>query len=394
MKRRSFLVGTTALSVGQLALGCNSQEQMSLNVRLLQNSIPAQLLGQFRKALLQPVRLNFEPEEQLESIYQRLESWKRQAEEKDTPPRWYIPGIGRRKSAIAALVTLGDYWLETAIRQNLIQPLEIASLSGWQQLPSPWQALVRRNRRGELDKSGLIWGAPYRWGTTVIAYRRDRCFQELGWIPQDWQDLWRPELRDRISLLDQPREIIGLTLKKLGYSYNQTNLAQIPNLKAELLALHKQVKLYSSEHYLEPLLLEDTWVAVGWSTDILGLGISDQQIEAIIPQSGTALWTDLWVQPTSLVKESNYQKTSDLSKQWIDFCWQRQSAIDISLLSDAASPILTNLNRAELPQIIRENALILPDQSVIDKSEFLYPLTPEAVEQYQNLWVEIRNTVV
>ena len=43
-------------------------------------------------------------------------------------------------------------------------------------------------------------------------------FEELGWKPKDWSDLWRTELRDRISLLDQPREVIGLTLKKMGFS--------------------------------------------------------------------------------------------------------------------------------------------------------------------------------
>jgi len=59
-----------------------------------------------------------------------------------------------------------------------------------------------------------------------------------------------------------------------------------------------------------------------------------QQIAAIIPQSGTALWADLWVRPAD-----NRSRTS-LGEQWIDFCWQPQIAEQISLLSKATSPFL------------------------------------------------------
>ncbi|HBB34542.1 MAG TPA: polyamine ABC transporter substrate-binding protein [Cyanobacteria bacterium UBA8803] len=389
MKRRSFLIGATTLTLSQLASGCNGKQQMSLSVRLLQDSIPAQLLGQFRKALKQPVTLNFEPEKQLQQLYQDLKTWKQQAQKKDTPKLLPLPFLGQQRRAIPNLVTLGDYWLETAIRQELIQPLAIEKLAGWQQLSPPWQALVRRNQKGEPDNSGPVWGAPYRWGTTVIAYRRDK-FKALGFAPKDWSDLWRPELRDRISLLDQPREVIGLTLKKMGFSYNTEDLTKVPDLKKELLALHQQAKFYSSDRYLEPLILEDTWLAVGWSTDILALQEQDRQIEAVVPDSGTSLWADLWVQPASRVAEPN---SESLAKQWIDFCWQQQPAIDISLVSNAVSPILNTMASANLPQEIQKNPLLLPDTSVIEKSEFLKPLSTKAIEQYQALWQEIRNVI-
>jgi putative spermidine/putrescine transport system substrate-binding protein len=365
-----------------------------LNVGLLQDSIPVQLVAEFRRTLESPVRLKFDPQAQLKDIYQNLRVWKQQAENPESSQGFSLPLISRKPPAIANLVTLGDYWLESAIQQQLIQPLDLSTLPGWQNLPPRWQGIVRRNRQGQLDESGLIWGAPYRWGTVVIAYRRDK-FEELGWTPTDWSDLWRPELRDRISLLDSPRQVIGLTLKKLGFSYNTKNLSQVPNLKTELLDLHKQVKLYSSNHYLEPLVLGDTWLAVGWSTDILSLRGRDRQIQAVVPRSGTSLWADVWVQP-AVPKTAAESPTPDqemltsLSQQWIDFCWRQQSAIDISLLSDAASPILVTLNPATLPDSLRQSSVLLPEPSILEASEFLYPLPPEAIDQYLELWQEIR----
>jgi putative spermidine/putrescine transport system substrate-binding protein len=392
MKRRSFLYGASALALGQLVAGCNSRQQASLRVRLLQDSIPAQLVAEFRKALDQSAAVKFDPEEQLQDLFTRLKAWKQQAEKKDEKSQWAIPFVGSKKTLVPDLVTLGDYWLESAIQQGLIQPLQVEGLRGWQQLPQAWQEIVKRDRQGQLSNTGEVWGAPYRWGTTVIAYRRDK-FRELGWTPKDWSDLWRPELRDRISVVDQPREVIGLTLKKLGRSYNTTNLSQVQDLKEELLALHQQVKFYSSDYYLQPLALEDTWVAVGWSTDVIPVRANDRQIDAIVPLSGTALWADLWVQPASAAVDSNTtgtQEQQSLIQQWIDFCWQPKPANEISLFSNAASPIVTTLNPANIPQDVRENPVLLPDNSVLDKSEFLQPLPKAVDEEYQALWKEIR----
>jgi putative spermidine/putrescine transport system substrate-binding protein len=361
---------------------------------LLKDSIPAQLAGEFRSLLQSPVAIKFDPEKQLKELYKNLQAWKRQAQKKDSSPfslPFTIPFVGEKTPAIADLVTLGDYWLEAAIGEQLIQPLDLTQLQGWQQLPPRWQELVKRDTKGQLSQKGLVWGAPYRWGTTVIAYNRDK-FKELGWTPKDWSDLWRPELRGKISLLDQPREAIGLTLKKLGASYNTTDLSKVPNLKKELLALHQQVKLYSSNRYLEPLLLGDTYVAVGWSTDILPLRTGYSQIKAVVPQSGTALWADIWVQPAS-TGGSNLGEMGErvaLMKQWIDFCWQPKQASEISLFSNATSPIVTGMKGADLPKDLRNNRLLLPEASILNKSEFLKPLPQSVLADYVALWKEMR----
>lgn len=312
LNRRSFLLGAGTLTLAALNSGCDAKAS-SLRVSLLRGSIPPQLVNQFRQKVAQRKDIVIRPEAQLADVLKLLQKWQKQAINPIKPSLWQVPFNNSRKSAVADLVTLGDAWLETAIQENLIQPLSLKQLSGWQNLPPSWQEIVQRDATGKLSLTGQIWGAPYRWGTTMIAYRKDK-FKSLGWEPTDWSDLWRPELNNRISLIDQPREIIGLTLKKLGYSYNTTNLADVPQLGSELQKLQRQVKLYSSEHYLQPLILGDTWVAVGWSNDILSILSSQPKIQAAIPRSGTSLWTDLWVKPTSVSRDD-----ASLGEAWIDF---------------------------------------------------------------------------
>lgn len=315
--------------------------------------------------------IDFVPRAQLKDLYGLL-----QREEKDTPTETPSP---------SDLIMIGDYWLTEAIQQQLVQPLDPDAWQRWNQLPPQWQALVTRNRRGELDPQGEVWAAPYRWGTTAIAYRRDR-FEMLGWTPKDWDDLWREEIRDRISVLDHPRETIGLTIKKLGSSYNITNLDRVGGLEEAFRQLHRNVKLYDSDTYLKPLITGDTWLAVGWSTDFSEKFRRQHNIGVVIPASGTALWADVWVKPASKTSVSELS----LAQQWIDFCWKSEIATQMSILTGTTSPIVSQINPNELPERLRQNPLLFPKAEILDQSEFLLPLPESTLQQYQALWRKVR----
>ncbi|MBW4646547.1 MAG: extracellular solute-binding protein [Goleter apudmare HA4340-LM2] len=381
MDRRSFLLGTGSLALSQLLIGCGGKSQTQLDVRLLKGSIPSQVVNQFQRSLQQQAQLKFAPVEQIQELFKQLQNWQ-QPKTTDEQQGWtrFVPFSQSQNSPLANLVTLGDYWLKAAIEQKLIQPLETAQVKQWSALDERWQKLVTRNDQGNLDTQGKLWAAPYRWGSTVIIYNREK-FEKLGWKPQDWSDLWRSEVRSHISLLDHPREVIGLTLKKLGKSYNTENLDQVPELEQELKTLNQQVKFYSSNTYLEPLIIGDTWLAVGWSSDVISILGRYPQLAAIIPQSGTAMWADLWVRPANLSNDA-------LSYQWIDFCWQPNIARQISLLTRSNSPVATNIVASEIQEQLRN--ILLSNPEVFEKSEFLLPLPSSTIKQYESLFAKIK----
>ncbi|MEH2180911.1 extracellular solute-binding protein [Nostoc sp.] len=384
MDRRSFLLGTSTLALSQLLFGCGGNKQTQLKVQLLKGSIPGQVVNQFHKGLQQRVQLKFTPVGHIQDLFQQLQNWQQKPKTSDEQGwRRFIPFRQGQKAADTDLVTLGDYWLQAAIEQKLIQPLQEVQgnqLKQWSTLDEKWKQLVTRNDQGILDTQGKVWGAPYRWGSTVIIYNRDKL-RKLGWTPKDWSDLWRDGMQQRISLLNQPREVIGLVLKKLGKSYNTENLDQVPDLEKELQILNQQVKFYSSNHYLEPLIIEDTWLAVGWSSDVLPILGRYPQLAAVIPQSGTAIWADLWVRPAGITEDT-------LSDQWIDFCWQPSTAKQISVLTKSNSPISTNIAASDIQEPLW--SLLESDRKVFDKSEFLLPLSPSAIKQYESLFAKIK----
>jgi putative spermidine/putrescine transport system substrate-binding protein len=389
MHRRSFLLSTGTFLLSSLITGCQQNNQGVFSIKLLKGSVPSQIVNQFTKGLEPGQQSKFIPTEQLEDIFKQLQTWqvKPKAGDKqgfsirlpwsDTPLASSFPN--RSLGDTSDLVTLGDYWLKNAIEQKLIQPLDQEQLKTWSALPKKWQALVTRNEQGYLDTKGKIWGAPYRWGGTVIVYRRDKL-EQLGLTIKDWGDLWDSQLRERISLLNHPREIVGLVLKKLGQSYNTENLDKIPQLEQELLSLKPQIKVFNSNRYIEPLLMGDTYAAVGWSSDIIQTISRYPQLAAVMPASGTSLWADLWVIP-----KNDNQKNEDkknLLYQWINFCWSPNVAQQISLLTKTNSPISINIQPSDIPEQLHD--LFFTKSEIIDKSEFLLPLSTDVQKQYES----------
>ncbi len=383
--RRSFLNILKILAIGQLVSGCN-KSNADLTISLLKGSVPPQSLKLFNQYFASNTSFDFQSRGQLVELFNLLEYWQSQQKNNTNNNDSWIKSsiLTSQKHYASDLITLGDSWLTQAIQKDLIQPISMNNWNNWHKLPSYWQNLVIRDQNGNLNENGFIWGAPYRWGTTLIAYRTDK----LNWDIKDWTDLWNPKLQNRISLVDQPREVIGLTLKKLGKSYNTKNLNNIPQLKSELRALDKQVKYYNSQYYLQPLLMGEAWASVGWSNDIIPILARNRNIKAVIPVSGTSLWSDIWVIP----KKSNTSELSETALKWIDFCWQPEMANLISLFTNASSPMINNLNDEQLFPEVANNPLLYLQPKIFNKCDFIAPLSRQDQKDYIELWLEIKST--
>ncbi|AZB72104.1 extracellular solute-binding protein [Synechococcus elongatus] len=350
LSRRRFLQASAGLPALALT-GCRSAD---LQLALPGNTIPAPILRRFQDR----TRLTVQ-----------LDRWSGLAESSRRL-------LNDDPTQLPNLVGIGDGWLQQAIASGRLAPFNPNHWRHWTALPQRWRQQLRRDRQGFLSDAGEIWAAPYRWGTTMIAFRRDRLTSPL----QDWTDLWRPELRGQLILPDDPREVIGLTLKRLGWSYNQPNLAEIPDLEPLLKSLHQQVKLYSSRNYLQPLLLGDALAAVGWSADILAALRRDSRLSAVVPRSGTSIWLDLWVQPQKRVSEA-------LSDRWIDFGWSPAIAPQFAALGLAASPAV--LTAAAIAPA-KAAPLQIPPKAILEKSELILPLPETVRDRYLELWQTIR----
>lgn len=354
MDRRKFLAGAAIAAIGGCQWSNPFDRRSQFKIMGLLGAIPTKVISQFESDF--PFKVEFKAETSPAKVWQEL------SKNQDAPPQ---------------LFSISDAWLDQAIAQSAIQPLSaefLAKIPQWQQLSPLWQQSVTRNNQ--------VWGIPYRWGTTAIAYRSDKLKFEIN----QWADLWRPELTGKLTLPDDAREVIGIALKKIGQSYQLENLDADPNillkLSQELKSLQAQVLTYSSEHYLQSLLANDSLVAVGWSNDMYRAKRQNpNNLKVVIPQDGTALWSDMWV----ILKGGSAIAAVG---EWMNFCLTAPVAAQITALTDAVS---TSSDLTQVPESVKADPIKFLPAEVFNKSELIAPLSPSTLTQYQDLWTKLRS---
>ncbi|AFY39305.1 extracellular solute-binding protein family 1 [[Leptolyngbya] sp. PCC 7376] len=369
--RRQFLVSAGTVTLASMLGGCGAPKESRLQFRVLEGSISPQVLKAFRRSYPDHKRIKFKPVDQLAKLFEDLKKIQ------ETTPENYnkrFPWQSENPPIAPDLVTIGNGWFKEAIAAELLQPLAVDQLETWQDLDEPWRTFIE-------EQSGKTYGIPYRWGTTLLLYRKDKL-KKFDWQLTDWEDLWREELKNKISLLDHSREVIGFVLKNFGFSYNDKDPEAIAGLSEELGLLHRNVKFYSSTHYLQPLITGDTWVAQAWSQDALSLMKRYRNLGAVVPKSGTALWCDLWVQPKKSEREF-----ADL-KPWLEFCANERAINQFAQSTFAASPLIYQTENLDAK--VTENPLIFVNPETYQNSEIIETLPPSTEAQYQTLWQQMR----
>lgn len=377
MNRRSLLIGLTALALTQAA--CQQNTDTTLLIAALKDMLPPQVLADFKRSLTGENRLRVKTQKTSANLFAQLQGWHR--------------GTPENSEAIAANVAdwvcLSDYWLLPAIQQQLIRPLpDAAALPGWETLPAVWRSLLQRNEQGRLADAGQLWGTPYRWGHLMMVYSRRR-FERLGWQPTAWTDLWNPDLQRRLALPNHPRLALGIILKALGASANDPNPAAVTDLQDQLTTLAPQVRAYMSDDYLQALVMGDVWLAVGWSTEIQPALARYRQLAAVSPDPGTLLTADVWVRPNPAPADTA-STLSALDQQWLSYWWQPEVVTPLSLFSQGLSPLLVTPEALEQALDISAETVYRPTPGQLANSEFIQPLSDDAIASYTQLWQDLR----
>jgi spermidine/putrescine transport system substrate-binding protein len=224
------------------------------------------------------------------------------------------------------------------------------------------------------------WGVPYFWGTTGLAYRRDL----IGTDITSWTEFFEPseQLRGRIALIRNARDVIGMALKALGHSANSTEPEAI--LAAEQL-LRRQAPFvreigYPSLDADSHLVTGEIWMAMMYNGDALALAEHDPDIRFVVPREGGEIWIDYLA-----VLDSSSRKA--LAADFIDFVNEPHRAARNALYVNYATP-----NRSAemlLPSDFRNNPLVYPRPEVLRRCDFYVDLPPEAVRLRNRVYSQL-----
>ena len=189
-----------------------------------------------------------------------------------------------------------EYMIQKMMEEHLLKPLDHSKIKGLDNIDPRFLDL-------SFDPDNR-YSIPYFWGTLGIVYN-DKFFAE-GEI-KEWDDLWKPELKDSIMLIDGAREVIGLGLNSLGYSLNSKDDKQLTAAFNKLRKMTPNIKAIVADEIKMYMANEEASVAVTFSGEAADMMYENEHIHYVIPSEGSNLWFDNMVIPkTSKNEEGAY----------------------------------------------------------------------------------------
>lgn len=254
------------------------------------------------------------------------------------------------------IVCLGDYNYQTAIKMNLIQPLDHSKI--------PNLKNVMPQFRTSYFDPGNKYHVPWQWGFTGLIYRKDRINSDQV---RSWSILFDPQKKPgAFYLLDSTQEMLAITLSYLGLDPNSTNPQ---DLKAaiDLLARTKKRRdclgFKGGVGARGEVAAGTANAAITYNGDALRVIDEDpEKMSFTVPQEGAHMFLDT----LAITREA---PNPDAAHKWMNWILEPEVGAWISNYVRFATP-----NEASLPYINKDdlkNPSIYPPAGVREKLFFL-----------------------
>jgi spermidine/putrescine transport system substrate-binding protein len=253
---------------------------------------------------------------------------------------------------------------------GLLQPLRHEWLPGLSNLDP-------RFRVPTWDRD-LRWNVPWMWFATGIVYNRD-----IRPAPTRWADLWDPRLKDRLTMLDDPEDMLGACLKKIGFSFSATDPAELQRAKQEAIAQKPLVRAYLNAEVRDQLVSGDVLVAQLWATTAQQAIDAAPNLAFAFPDEGFPLYCDCAV----ILRES---PRSRLAHQFLDYLLRPKVAAAAGDYTRVATA--NGAAKDFLPEATRNSATLYPRAEILERGEWPQTLSPDAQRLRDRIWTEIKSS--
>lgn len=272
-----------------------------------------------------------------------------------------------RNGKVADIIVPTDYVVAFLVRENFLEPVDR------NQLPN-YEYLDGRFREMDYDYANQF-SIPYFWGSVGISYNQNYV---MG-LPLSWSTILDPNLvahlRNRISILDDMRMSLGISLISLGYSPNTVNEAEIAQATEQLMNTLPYLRTIKSENLEDDLTSEEVVIGMNWSGSSAKAANANRDLRFILPAEGSIFFVDNLAIPIN----SNGKK---LAFQFINYLLDPVIAARLTNENFFANPITHSrryINRLILKGPAYKNPFLSPNIHVIED-------LGEADTLYQKYW--------
>jgi spermidine/putrescine transport system substrate-binding protein len=215
-------------------------------------------------------------------------------------------------------------------------------------------------------------------GVTGVAFQRTLAPPIVSWA-----DLWDQRLAGRVTMLDDPPEVLGACLKLLGYPLNSRDPAQLGQAQRAAIDQKRTLRAYLNAEARDQLVAGDIGAAQAWAvTAAQAMAAAADRLAFALPREGFARFADT----VALLRES---RRAEAAHRFIDYLLRAPVSAGIVIATRTASANAAALPL--LPAALRENPVLYPSAQTLARGEW-FEAQPAAAQRLRDrLWTEIKS---
>ncbi|UXU49193.1 ABC transporter substrate-binding protein [Staphylococcus arlettae] len=263
-----------------------------------------------------------------------------------------------------------DYTVQKMTREKLLLPIDHSKIPNIKNLDKHYMDMP-------FDPKNQ-YSVPYFFGTVGIIYNTKA-------YPNDnftsWESLYNPKYEEDILLVDGAREIIGLSLNKLGYSLNDKNPQHLRQAEQDLTQLAPQIRGVVGDEVTMMLEQHEANIAVVWSGVAAPIIQNNPDFNYVVPKEGSNLWFDNMAIPkTAQNKAGAYKfmnflldkKVSKQNTEWVGYATPNKKA------------------REALPEEISDDQRFYPNRTTQERLEVYEDLGQKTLSEYNEKFLNFK----
>ena len=173
-----------------------------------------------------------------------------------------------------------SYMVKTLIREDRLQKLDHSRLRNLQHIDDAYLARA-------LDPE-MQYSVPYMMAPTCIAWLGSKVSDPVP----SYSMFDRADLKGRITLLDDMREVLGAALLSLGFSLNSKNPDELAKARDVAIRWKRNIAKFDNEQYKSGIASGEFHLVQGYAGDLLQVADENGDIVVKIPGEGTAFSCD------------------------------------------------------------------------------------------------------
>ncbi len=193
-------------------------------------------------------------------------------------------------------------------------------------------------------------------------------------------DLWKPELKGRVEVLDEWRDTVGLIMAEqgvdIGGDWGADQFGAAMEVLEEQIS-NGQIRQVKGNSYKEDLISGDAVAVIGWSGDITQINFeNDDQWEFIVPEGGGTLWSDNMQVPIGSPHKKN-------AETLMNYYYDPQVAAEVAAYVNYICPVQgAKEAMAEIDPELADDTSIFPDDATLEQVSLVRSMTADEETEF------------